>query len=124
MRTRTRPAPVDRGERPLLRGTLHARAAWVLAGSGTSLAVASAFRHGVGAATWLTALYVLGLVGAMAVSALHHRGRWRSMAAVRAWRRADHAMIALFIAGTYGPVSVVALGSRDAALILALCWGG
>lgn len=124
MRTRTRPAPVDRGERPLLRGTLHARAAWVFAGSGTSLTVVSAVRHGVGAATWLTALYVLCLVGAMAVSSLYHRGRWRSMAAVRAWRRADHAMIALFIAGTYGPVSVVALGSRDAALILALCWGG
>lgn len=123
-RTRPRRRPVDRGERPLLRGTLHSRAAWMFAGSGTALTVVAAVHHGFGVITALTLLYVLCLVGAMAVSALYHRGRWRSAAAVRAWRRADHAMIAVFIAGTYGPVSVVALQSRDAAIILALCWAG
>ncbi|WP_448851836.1 PAQR family membrane homeostasis protein TrhA [Corynebacterium sp. 335C] len=119
---RSRPRPVDRGPRPLLRGTLHARAAWAFAGSGCALIAVAAVRHGIGAATWLTALYVACLVGAMAVSALYHRGRWRSMAAVRRWRRADHAMIAVFIAGTYGPVVAVALDPGTAAVILALCW--
>lgn len=121
---RRRPRPFDRGPRPLLRGTLHARAAWVFAGSGIALTVVSARIHGAGLITWLTALYVLCLVGSMAVSALYHRGRWRSEAAVRGWRRADHAMIAVFIAGTYGPVCAVALPGRTAAIVLALCWGG
>lgn len=119
---RTRNRPIDRGPRPLLRGTLHARAAWAFAGSGAALTAVAATRHGVGAGTWLTALYVVCLVGAMAVSALYHRGRWRSMAVVRRWRRADHAMIAVFIAGTYGPVVVSALAPPDAAVILAVCW--
>lgn len=119
---RTRPRPVDRGPRPLLRGTLHARAAWTFAGSGAALTAVAAVRHGVGAVTWLTALYVVCLVGSMAVSALYHRGRWRTAATVRRWRRADHAMIAVFIAGTYGPVVAAALAPPDAAVILAVCW--
>ena len=119
-----RPRPFDRGPRPLLRGTLHARAAWVFAGSGLALTAVTAKIHGGAWLTWLTALYVLCLVGSMAVSALYHRGRWRSEKAVRDWRRADHAMIAVFIAGTYGPVCAVALPGRSAVIILALCWTG
>lgn len=122
-RRRRRP-PFDRGPRPLLRGVLHERSTWGFLGSGIALIVVTAVKHGVGIATWMSALYVVCLIGSMAVSAAYHLVPWRSEGAVRMWRRADHAMIAVFIAGTYGPVSVMALPPERAALLLGLCWAG
>ena len=107
-RPRRRPR-FDRGPRPLLRGVLHERSTWGFLGSGIALIVVTAVDHGASLITWMSALYVLCLIGSMGVSALYHLGPWRSESAVLMWRRADHAMIAVFIAGTYGPVSVMAL---------------
>lgn len=121
---RRRRPPFDRGPRPLMRGVLHERSTWGFLGSGIALIVVTAVKHGVGIATWISALYVVCLIGSMAVSAAYHLVPWRSEAAVRMWRRADHAMIAVFIAGTYGPVSVMALPPARAALLLGLCWAG
>ena len=39
-------------------------------------------------------------------------------------RRLDHSMIFLFIAGTYTPVSVLALPPETATWVLAVVWGG
>ncbi|WP_374703518.1 PAQR family membrane homeostasis protein TrhA [Corynebacterium xerosis] len=122
-RPRRRPR-FDRGPRPLLRGVLHERSTWGFLGSGIALIVVTAVEHGVGIATWMSALYVVCLIGSMGVSALYHLGPWRSESAVLMWRRADHAMIAVFIAGTYGPVSVMALPPERAILLLSLCWAG
>nr|WP_048743462.1 hemolysin III family protein [Corynebacterium hansenii] len=107
-----------------MRGVLHERSTWGFLGSGIALIVVTATAHGMGIATWMSALYVVCLIGSMAVSALYHLGPWRSESAVLMWRRADHAMIAVFIAGTYGPVSVMALPPERAALLLGLCWAG
>lgn len=122
-RPRRRPR-FDRGPRPLLRGVLHERSTWGFLGSGIALIVVAAVDHGASLITWMSALYVLCLIGSMGVSALYHLGPWRSESAVMMWRRADHAMIAVFIAGTYGPVSVMALPPERAGLLLALCWAG
>lgn len=115
--------PVDRGPRPALRGRLHENAAWYFAGTGTALTVAAAVLHGASALTWVTALYTLCLIGLFTVSALYHRAPWRREATVQAWRRADHSMIAVFIAGTYGPVTVYSFDSWSGGLwILPVCW--
>lgn len=115
--------PVDRGPRPALRGRLHENAAWYFAGTGTALTVAAAVLHGASALTWVTALYTLCLIGLFTVSALYHRAPWRSEATVQAWRRADHSMIAVFIAGTYGPVTVYSFDSWSGGLwVLPVCW--
>lgn len=115
--------PVDRGERPYLRGRLHENAAWYFGGTGTALTITSFVLHGSTALSWITALYALCLIGLFTVSALYHRAPWRSVNTVQAWRRADHSMIAVFIAGTYGPVAVFAFDSWSEGLwILPACW--
>lgn len=118
--TRTR---YDRGPRPYFRGILHASAVWYFAGTGSALTVASLILHGASALTAVTALYALCLVGMLGVSALYHRAPWRSESAVRGWRRADHSMIAVFIAGTYGPVVMATFDTlADGRWILIACW--
>lgn len=120
---RTRRSPVDRGARPVLRGRLHENAAWYFAGTGTALTVAAFALHGNSTLSWITVLYTVCLIGLFTVSALYHRVPWRSEATVRAWRRADHSMIAVFIAGTYGPVTVYCFDSWSEGLwILPVCW--
>ncbi len=115
--------PVDRGARPYLRGRLHENAAWYFGGTGTALTATAFILHGNTTLSWVTALYTLCLIGLFAVSALYHRAPWRSEATVRAWRRADHSMIAIFIAGTYGPIAVFAFHSwSDGLWILPVCW--
>ena len=112
----------NRGERPILRGRLHANAAWYFGGTGTALICASAVTSGASLLTLATIVYVILLVGMLTVSALYHRYPWRTDAAVAAWRRADHAMIALFIAATYGPVVLAADHTTMAGWLLLACW--
>lgn len=115
--------PVDRGARPYMRGRLHENAAWYFGGTGTALTVTAFVLHGNSALSWITALYTLCLIGLFGVSALYHRAPWRSETTVRGWRRADHSMIAIFIAGTYGPITVFSFGSwGDGLWILPACW--
>lgn len=121
--TRVRRTPVDRGRRPVLRGRLHENSAWYFAGTGTALCVSAFVLHGSSTLSWVTALYTLCLVGLFTVSALYHRAPWRSDATVQAWRRADHSMIAVFIAGTYGPVVVYSFDSWSSGMwVLPVCW--
>lgn len=57
------------------------------------------------------------------MSALYHRVPWHTKRAVDIWRRADHSMIAIFIAGTYAPVAVYAFNSMsDGLWILPTAW--
>ena len=68
------------------------------------------------------ALYATGLVATFACSAAYNlapAGRGRALL-----RRADHAAIFLMIAGTYTPVSLLAIGGPLAATLLAFVWTG
>ena len=113
----------DRGERPLTRGWGHALAALLSVIASTVLITYA----------WMTlhwwqglgvTVYGLGLVGLFGVSALYHRYPWASPRAVRWWRRADHATIAVFIAATYTPLCLIALSPAQAAWMLAIAWAG
>ncbi len=115
--------PYDRGPRPILRGRLHEIAAIYFAGTCTALVATTAALHN--SATFITAivLYSVCLLGMLAVSALYHRVPWHTKRAVDIWRRADHSMIAIFIAGTYAPVAVYAFDSMgDGLWILPTAW--
>jgi hemolysin III len=59
-----------------------------------------------------------------AVSATYHRVTWKSVAARIRMKRLDHAMIFIFIAGTYTPFCVLLLPSSSATVILAVVWAG
>jgi hemolysin III len=105
--------------KPLLRGVLHQLAFFVavviapfvvLAADGTRARVSV----GVFAAT------VAACFGA---SALYHRVTWNPR--VRPWmRRIDHAGVYLLIAGTYTPVSLLALSGAWRPAILGTVWAG
>jgi hemolysin III len=66
-------------------------------------------------AATLTALY--------GVSAAYHRGHW-SAGAQRLMKHLDHSMIFVFIAGTYTPVTLLALRPAWGITLLVLAWSG
>lgn len=115
--------PYDRGPRPIFRGRLHEIAAIYFAGTCTALVAATAALHDSAPFIAATALYCVCLLGMLTVSALYLRVPWHTKRAVDIWRRADHSMIAIFIAGTYAPVAVYAFNSMsDGLWILPTAW--
>jgi hemolysin III len=105
--------------RPKLRGWLHVGAfpaaliaGLVLVALGPTLTARLA-----------AAVYALTSVLLFGVSALYHRGQWSERAV--AWlRRFDHANIYLVIAGTYTPISMLALQGNLRVVVLAVIWTG
>ncbi|WP_202616710.1 PAQR family membrane homeostasis protein TrhA [Corynebacterium neomassiliense] len=112
----------NRGPRPALRGYLHLFAFWYFLGTGTGLSVVALTGRGDTDLSVATVVYSLCLAGMLAVSATYHRFPLRSESSVQGWRRADHSMIAVFIAGTYGPVFIGADAPGDKAPIFIVCW--
>jgi hemolysin III len=106
--------------RPRLRGVFHQYAFFVAVAAGATLFVlAEGARERL--AVWIYAVALAAMFGA---SALYHRFPWRS-AARRLWaRRVDHAMIFIFIAGTYTPFALLALTGTLQVVVLAVVWGG
>ncbi|AKE40787.1 predicted membrane proteins [Corynebacterium kutscheri] len=111
----------DRGHRPLTRGWFHHIATWLAVIAGTALTTFSYLKL-----PWLQAtgvlIYALALVGLFGVSTAYHRGKWKSLRTINWWRRADHSMIALFIAATYTPLCLISL--PDQWWMLAIAWVG
>ena len=107
------------GGKPRLRGVSHLVAFFValvagpllVAGATTSLARITA------------TIYAASLIALFGCSALLHRVNW-STRALPTFRRLDHSMIFVFIAGTYTPVSALSLSSGTARLIIIAVWAG
>jgi hemolysin III len=76
-----------------------------------------------GVATAAAAIYAVSLAGVFGSSAMYHRGAWGPTAR-RRMRRLDHSMIFILIAGSYTPVSLLALRGPIAVVLLAAVWGG
>jgi hemolysin III len=105
--------------RPLLRGVLHQIAFFV------SLAAAPLLVFGAaGTRETVTAAVFAGSVAVcFGASALYHRVTWTPRA--RLWmRRIDHAGVYLLIAGTYTPVSLLALTGNWRFVVLTIAWAG
>ena len=94
--------------RPRWRGVIHRWAAILLAPVFVVLVLAAPDT----ASTAAVAVHGAGVVGMLAVSATYHSGRL-SPATTRVFKRIDHGMILLAIAGTYTAVTVLALDGAD-----------
>ncbi|WP_230686699.1 PAQR family membrane homeostasis protein TrhA [Catellatospora vulcania] len=116
-----RPALADFGH-PRLRGQLHAYASIVAVVCGIVLVSVAATRPGVAPVT-SAAVYSVTVCALFAVSALFHRTVW-SVRGYRIMRQLDHAMIFVFIAGTYTPICALLLHPAKAAIILTIVWAG
>jgi len=105
-----------------MRGLLHAYAFFVAAACGVVLVSLAATRPGT--APLISCLvYSLTVCGLFGVSALYHRRVWTERG-YQVMRRLDHAMIFVFIAGTYTPFCALLLPTRLATVILAVVWTG
>jgi hemolysin III len=105
---------------PRLRGIFHQYAFFVAVVAGIVLvALADGLRERF--AVWVYAVALAAMFGA---SALYHRFPWRSAAARLRARRLDHAMIFVFIAGTYTPFALLAFEGALQAVVLASVWAG
>lgn len=105
--------------KPRLRGRLHQIAFFASIPAGMSLVVlARSFEARVAALVFAASLSAL-----YGVSASYHRGRW-SERAHRLMRHLDHSMIFVFIAGSYTPVTLLALRPPWGIALLALAWTG
>lgn len=74
-------------------------------------------------AKWASAVFVLTSMLLFGNSALYHRFDWKPRTKILL-KRIDHANIFLLIAGTYTPLSVLALPPEKGVILLALVWGG
>jgi hemolysin III len=106
-------------ERPLLRGRSHQFAFFVAAGAGLVLVAMSRTATIAGA----VAVYAATLAAMLGISAAYHRGSWGPRARAL-WQRADHATIFVFVAGTYTPICLLAVGAPVGPRLLAMVWGG
>lgn len=75
------------------------------------------------AARWSSAVFVATSMLLFGNSALYHRFNWKPRTKV-ILKRIDHANIFLLIAGSYTPITVLALPPEKAVLLLSIVWGG
>jgi hemolysin III len=73
------------------------------------------------AATAVAVIYAVSLSAVFGASAAYHRGAWSPRA--RRWmKRMDHSLIFVLIAGSYTPISVLALQGPWEAVVLSIVW--
>jgi hemolysin III len=109
--------------KPRLRGWLHLWSFVVAVAAGIVLVSLAGATVSAEAAV-AVAVYSLTVCGVFGVSALYHRRTWHTERARTLMKRLDHAMIFVFIAGTYTPFAVLALPERTGLIVLAVVWAG
>ncbi|MBB5633773.1 hemolysin III [Cryobacterium mesophilum] len=105
--------------KPTWRGWIHAGTFPAAIALGVILIVLA---DGV-AAKVSSAVFVFSSLLLFGISALYHRFNW-STRTKKVLKRLDHANIFLLIAGSYTPITVLALPEGKAILLLCLVWGG
>jgi len=106
-----------------MRGWLHLWSFFVAITAGAALIVLAASTVSAQAA-FGASVYAATVTGLFGVSALYHRRHWLTTRARSLMKRLDHAMIFLFIAGTYTPFALLAMTKTTGAVVLAVVWGG
>ena len=111
------PSPAAEPPRPLMRGVLHLCVAIAAPfGMVLLLLLADSPRRYVGAAIFATSLLLL-----YASSANYHLAPWPERLH-RVWKRVDHSMIFVLIAGTYTPFFLVVLSNAWGISMLSVIW--
>ena len=103
--------------KPTWRGRIHLIAFFLSIPAGLALVLLS---EGVAAHVG-AAIFAVSLVGLFGVSAFYHTGNWAPEVKAR-WRRMDHAMIFVLIAGSYTPITLLALQPAWGISMLAIVW--
>lgn len=111
--------PAQEEAKPTWRGWIHAGTFPVAIALGIVLVVAS---DGL-AAKLSSAVFFLCSLLLFGVSALYHRINW-SPTTKRLFKRLDHANIFLLIAGSYTPITVLALPPEKSVILISMVWGG
>jgi hemolysin III len=112
------PRPEPKPEpKPRWRGRIHLGAFVLSIPAGLLLVLLSqgASAH-VGAA-----IFAVSMAGLFGVSAIYHTGHWTPIVRARL-RRMDHAMIFVLIAGSYTPITLLALQPAWGISLLAIVW--
>ena len=104
--------------KPTWRGWIHAGVLPFVIAGGIVLVVLA---HGVPAKI-ATAVFFLSSFLLFGNSALYHRFNWRPQVKL-ALKRIDHANIFLLIAGSYTPITWLALPQAKAIVLMSLIWG-
>ena len=103
--------------KPRLRGRIHQVAFFVSLPAGVVLMLLA---RGP-AATAVATIYAVSLTAVFGASAAYHRGRWTERS--RRWmKRVDHSLIFVLIAGSYTPISVLALHGPWEVVVLSVAW--
>lgn len=116
MRFWFRPVPPPR---PKLRGVSHEVAFFASLASGVALF----FQAGAAVSRVAAILYAASLSAMYGVSALYHRVTWPP-SALRVWRRLDHSMIFVLIAGTFTPFGLLVMRGGWSVATLVVFWAG
>ena len=103
--------------KPTWRGRIHLVAFLVSIPAGLLLVLLS---QGVSAHVG-AAIFAVSLAGLFGVSAIYHTGNWAPHVRARL-RRMDHAMIFVLIAGSYTPITLLALQPAWGISLLAIVW--
>ena len=112
-------AIADPAPKPTWRGWIHAGTFPLTVVLGIVLIVSA---EGI-AAKISSAIFVVSSMLLFGISAMYHRIAWREKTR-RLFKRLDHANIFLLIAGSYTPITVLALPADKATLLLTLVWIG
>jgi hemolysin III len=111
---------MQEGPKPRLRGVIHQ---WSLVAAIPAGIVLVAVADGA-RARLATLVYAVAMAAMLGASALYHRVSWKTPRR-RAWaRRLDHAMIFVFIAGTYTPFALLSFEGWLPVLVLTCVWSG
>ena len=111
-------AAAEAEARPTWRGWIHTGVLPIVIAAGIVLIVLA---DGVGAKV-STSIFFGCSVLLFGNSALYHRFNWKP-ATKKALKRIDHANIFLLIAGTYTPITLLALPQSQAFVLMILIWG-
>jgi hemolysin III len=103
--------------KPRWRGRLHQIAALASVPAGALLIIFSTHASAYVAAS----IYTASLIILFGTSAAYHRGHWTAKIRSR-MQRLDHGMIFVLIAGTYTPITLLALHGATSIVFLTLAW--
>ena len=103
--------------KPRFRGRLHQCTFWLSLPAGAVLILVSTHASSYVAAS----LYAASVALLFGTSAAYHRGRWTPRIRER-MQRADHAMIFVLIAGSYTPITLLALQPAWGITLLTIAW--
>ncbi|WBL18998.1 PAQR family membrane homeostasis protein TrhA [Citricoccus sp. NR2] len=105
--------------KPKMRGFIHLATAPLALAAGIVLVALAP----TATLSWASAVYAVTGLLLFSVSATYHLVQWTPKVA-RTLKRLDHTNIMLVIAGTYTPLSLALLETREATILLTLVWIG